>query len=99
MAQIYHDLFFLQFEAVLLQGKLTPTWEISNLHVENKNSPRGREIKLRRNQMKLRRNQMKLRRNQMKLRRNFLFSTWAFQNLHVEITFPRHSPVSIRVQL
>ena len=31
---------------------------------------------------------MKLRKNQMKLRRNFLFSTWEFRNIHVEITFP-----------
>ena len=31
------------------------TWEFSNLHVGKENSPRGREMKLRRNQMKLRR--------------------------------------------
>ena len=29
----------------------------------------------------------------------FLFSTWRFRNLHVGITFPRHSVVSICVRL
>ena|GEM_PF-2779954 len=57
------------------------TWKFSNLHVEKKNSPRGR--------------QMKLRRNQMKLRRNQNVSTWKIKNSHVEIcNFPRgyHAP-------
>ena len=31
------------------------TWKFANLHVEKENSPRGREMKLRRNQMKVRR--------------------------------------------
>ena len=64
------------------------TWKISNLHVEVFYFPRGREIKLRRNEMKL-------RRKRMKLRRNFFFLTWVFRNIHVEITFPRHSSVLI----
>ena len=29
--------------------------------------------------------------------KNFLFCTWGFRNIHVEITFPRYSPVSIRL--
>ena len=49
--------------------------------------------------MKLRRNQMKLRRKRMKLRRNFFFLTWKFRNIHVEISFPRYSAVSIRSQI
>ena len=52
------------------------TWAFSNLHVEKKNSPRGDEIKL--------------RRNQMKLRRKCFSPTWRIKNSSVEIwNFPR----------
>jgi len=52
------------------------TWKIENLHVEKKHFPRGREIKL--------------RRNQMKLRRKCFSPMWGFFILHVGIfDFPR----------
>ena len=44
------------------------TWKFANLHVEKENSPRGRE--------------MKLRRNQMKLRRKCFAPTWRIKNSH-----------------
>ena len=54
----------------VLGRRWIPTWQFSNLHVENKKSPRGYE--------------MKLRRNQMKLRRNRFVPTWRIKNIHVE---------------
>ena len=52
------------------------TWRIVNIHVGEKKSPRGR--------------QMKLRRNQTKLPKNFFSPTWRIKNSHVEIfKFPR----------
>ena len=59
--------------------------------MEKENSPRGREIKLRKNEMKLRKNEMKLRRNEMKLRRNFLTPTWKIKNVHEDIRERRES--------
>ena len=63
---------------ISLQGNLfdprlsrISTWKISNLHVDIFYFPRGRDIKLRRNQMKLRKNQ--------------ITPTWKIKNIHVEI--------------
>ena len=52
------------------------TWRILISQVENKNSPRGRE--------------MKLRKNQTISPKNFFSPTWRIKNSHVEIfKFPR----------
>ena len=51
-------------------------WGFPNIHVEKENSPRGDE--------------MKLRRNQMICPKNFFSPTWRIKNSHVEIfKFPR----------
>ena len=61
---------------LLSQKKLIPTWKFANLHVENEKSPRGDE--------------MKLRKNQMKLPKFFFLPTWRIKNSHVEnVKFPR----------
>ena len=68
------------------------TWEISNLHVDIFYFPRGRVSFL-----------PKFHFIPPKFHfippKNFLFSTWGFRNIHVEIRFPRHSAVSICSQL
>ena len=62
-----------------------PTWKLSKPHVENKNSPRSWEIKLRKNEMKL-------RKKQIKVPKNFSVSPWTFQDLYGGISqFPRPS--------
>ncbi len=58
-------------EMLLARYRAISTWEIRDIHVENRNSPRGRG--------------MKLRRNQMKLRRKSFSPTWRIKNIHVKI--------------
>ena len=50
--------------------------EIPNSFVENRNSPRRREIKLRKNEMKLRKNEMKLRKNEIISPKSFSVPLW-----------------------
>ena len=100
---IYYSI-FIDIEAIIpnyisLQGNSSDsllsrisTWGISNLHVDIFYFPRGRDSF-----------PPKFHFIPPKFHfippRNFLFPTWGFRDIHVEITFSRHSPVSICSQL
>ena len=56
-----------------LSEETISTWIFGNLHVKKNYSPRGC--------------QMKLRRNQIKLRRNRFVPTWRIKNSHLNILF------------
>ena len=61
---------------ILTQKSSIATWIFSNRHVGKKHSPRGDE--------------MKLRRNEMICPRNRFASTWRIKNSHVgNVNFPR----------
>ena len=75
---MYKKMDLSRFEMILTQKSSISTWIFSNLHVGKKHSPRGDE-------MKLRKNQTILRKNQMKLPKYFFFSTWRIKNSHVRI--------------
>ena len=78
------------------------TEEIPDSSVQNKNSPRSREIKLPKTEMKLRKKGMKVRKKGMKVRKSFFVPRWRFRNSYRgngDLRLLQKSTVSFRVDI
>ena len=74
---------------------VSPTEEIPDSSVQNKNSPGSQEIKLRKNEMKL-------RKKGMKVRKSFFVPRWRFRNSsrgNGDLRLLQKSTVSFRVDI